>query len=219
MNAAEEVWFARAQQDVYGSLYDACRKQQPIPGSSPLTRLQPVLDTSNPRLLRMNGRLSSAHHLHDGIRKPIILPEKHAVTALRIAHEDAIHNHTAGVNQILSSLNTEFWIVHGPAAVKRHRSNCTACKKLWSKPTKQQMAPLPDFRTQKPLRAFSRVGVDYAGPFYTKQGRGRSRAKRYLCLFTCLQCRAVHLEMTSRSEARSTGDRSQCLCRWMQHRS
>ena len=33
------------------------------------------------------------------------------------------------------------------------------------------------------------------GPFLTKQGRGRTRAKCYLCLFTCLTTQAVHLEM------------------------
>ena len=45
------------------------------------------------------------------------------------------------------------------------------------------------------MRAFRYAPVDYAGPFITTQGRGRSRLKRYLCLFTCLSCRAVHLEM------------------------
>lgn len=57
------------------------------------------------------------------------------------------------------------------------------------------MAPLSQLRTQQSMRAFSQTSVDFAGPFLTKQGRGNTRQKRYLCLFTCLSCRAVHLEM------------------------
>ena len=57
------------------------------------------------------------------------------------------------------------------------------------------MAPLPRPRLHS-LRAFERVGIDYAGPYLTKQGRGKARMKRYLCLFTCLATRAVHLEMS-----------------------
>ena len=44
-------------------------------------------------------------------------------------------------------------------------------------------------------KGFEKVGVDYGGPFLTRPGRGRTRAKRYLCLFTCLTTRAVHLEL------------------------
>jgi hypothetical protein len=57
------------------------------------------------------------------------------------------------------------------------------------------MAPLPEARLKLPFRAFERVGVDYGGPFLTKQGRRKAKAKRYLCLFTCLNTRAVHFEM------------------------
>ena len=57
------------------------------------------------------------------------------------------------------------------------------------------MAPLPLCRLQSSLRAFTRAAVDFAGPFMTIQGRGKQRCKRYLCLFTCLASRAIHLEM------------------------
>ena len=61
--------------------------------------------------------------------------------------------------------------------------NCCICKK--AKPAQQES-----------LRAFARIAVDYAGPYLTIQGRGKKRQKRYLCLFTCLACRAVHLELS-----------------------
>lgn len=60
------------------------------------------------------------------------------------------------------------------------------------------MAPLSGVRLQFPLRAFAQVSVDYGGPFITVQGRGKRQQKRWLCLFTCLTCRAVYLEMASR---------------------
>ena len=45
------------------------------------------------------------------------------------------------------------------------------------------------------LRAFTKTAVDFGGPFVTVQGRGKRREKRYLCLFTCMTTRAVHLEI------------------------
>lgn len=56
------------------------------------------------------------------------------------------------------------------------------------------IAPLPEASFKLPLRAFERVEVDYRG-FLTQQGRRRVKTKRYLCLFTCLNTRAVHFEM------------------------
>lgn len=55
------------------------------------------------------------------------------------------------------------------------------------------MAPLPSVRVNTAWGAFTNVGVDYFGPIYVKRGRGVE--KRYGCLFTCLQSRAVHLEV------------------------
>jgi len=57
------------------------------------------------------------------------------------------------------------------------------------------MAPLPLNQLKASLRAFVRMAVDFARPFVTIQGGGKQRQKRYLCLFTCLATREVHLEV------------------------
>ena len=57
------------------------------------------------------------------------------------------------------------------------------------------MAPMPEIRLKTPLHAFACTAVDFVGPFITVQGRGKRREKRYLCLFTCLNSCAVHLEV------------------------
>ncbi|KAJ8049268.1 hypothetical protein HOLleu_01948 [Holothuria leucospilota] len=57
------------------------------------------------------------------------------------------------------------------------------------------MATLSVERLDFPLCAFARLGLDYAGPFLTRQGRGQATLKRYSCLFTCMATHGVHLEM------------------------
>ncbi len=59
------------------------------------------------------------------------------------------------------------------------------------------MSALPSWRFEKPLKAFANCGLDFAGPFELKApGRGKAKPKIYLLLITCLQTRAVHLELT-----------------------
>lgn len=97
---------------------------------------------------------------------------------------------------MLSQLRSKFWIPRGRQIVRSIIGSCPECRRRFSTITvAQKMAPLPKCRLTS-IQAFEKIGVDYAGPFQTKQGRGKTRAKRYLCLFTCLTTRAVHLEMT-----------------------
>ena len=60
---------------------------------------------------------------------------------------------------------------------------------------KQLMADLPKCSVLPDNPPFTRVGVDYFGPFLVKRGRGQT--KRYGVIFTCLAIRAVHLEVAS----------------------
>ena len=129
-------------------------------------------------LLRMDGRLRLADELSYNTTHPILLPKEHVVTRLitKDAHEEL--GHGSGVEQVL--LRSRFWIVKGRRAVRSIVESCAQCRRRFSvKTAEQKMAPLPRPRLQS-LRAFERVGVDYGGPFLTKQGRGKAEAKRYL---------------------------------------
>ena len=66
------------------------------------------------------------------------------------------------------------------------------CQKRKAKIAQQIMAPLPLNTLTTSSRVFTRVAVDFGGPFMTEQGRGKPKQKRYLCLFTYVASRAVH---------------------------
>lgn len=189
ISKAETFWIKQAQ---------AQAQAQAFPGGEnegSLTQLNPKSDGD--RLLRMDGRLRFADELPYDTRHPILLPKDHPVTKLVIADAHERLGHGAGVEQVLTELRSRFWIVKGRRMVRNVTEACAECRHRFTmKIGHQMMAPLPKSRLQSSLRAFEKVGVDYGGPFLTKQGRGRTRAKRYLCLFTCLTTRAVHLEMS-----------------------
>lgn len=60
------------------------------------------------------------------------------------------------------------------------------------------MGDLPEPRVT-PARAFSRSGVDFAGPVYVlnSKGRGAKTSKAYICIFICMAVKAIHLELVS----------------------
>jgi hypothetical protein len=81
----------------------------------------------------------------------------------------------------------------GEAICERLLSKCTVCKKLTGKPYKApEAAALPEFRV-KQSPPFDKIGVDFAGPLYVKQGK--SMRKVYIALFPCCVTRALHLEL------------------------
>ena len=146
-------------------------------------------------LLRCDGRLCYAEFLPYEVRFPLILPRGTWVTKLIVKHYHEIGQHVTGINHTLANISNEYWIVAAREEIRAWEKECNECKRRRAKSLNQVMAPLPLSRLQPPLKAFSRVSVDFGGPFITVQGRGRRREKRWLCLFTCLLCRAIDLEM------------------------
>jgi hypothetical protein len=156
-----------------------------------LQGLSPFIDEDG--LLRVGGRLNCKDLSYD-TRHPIILPKQHHVTELIITYLHEKGCHVRGTNGLLADVRERYWPIHGREVIKRIGRNCIECKKQKKRLCGQVMAPLPTLRTEIPLRAFAHCGVDYGGPFNVKITRNR-REKRYLCLFTCLSSRAVHLEI------------------------
>ena len=92
-------------------------------------------------------------------------------------------------------------VIHVRQEVKRTNKDCSECARRFKvQPAQQQMAPLSQIRLQMTTRPFTNCAVDFAGPYLTVQGRGRTRCKRYLCLFLCLQTHCCHLEMATSLE-------------------
>ncbi len=154
-----------------------------------LLKLKPFEDENNQ--LRVGGRLTNAPIPFEA-KHPVILPNNHHVTQLIISHYHLRLGH-AGPERVLAEIRQRFWILKGRAVINQTLKSCLQCHKLRAKPQTQQMADLPDSRVTPGEPPFTRVGIDYFGPFLVK--KARSELKRYGCLFTCLTTRAIHLEV------------------------
>ena len=159
---------------------------------SQLQQLCPVLVDG---VLRVGGRLSKAS-IEDTAKHPAILPSMHHLTTLLVRHTHEHSGHT-GIDHVLSTLRSKYWIVKGRATVKRvlrsPSGGCVLCKRYTAARQNQLMADLPSARVKPVSRPFTEIGIDYFGPLHVKFKRGT--AKRWGCLFTCLSSRAVHIEI------------------------
>ncbi len=186
---AKKVIVRLTQREAFRDEYTALSSGKPIPKKSQLIKLNPCLDEDG--VIRCDGRLKFADFLSYDTRFPIILRRGHWVTKLIVKHYHERENHAAGVNFTLCQLNERFWIIAAREEIREWDQECYECKRRRNKPACQIMAPLPKTKLRFSFRPLEQTAVDFAGPLYTVQGRGKPRHKWWLCLFTCLETRAV----------------------------
>ena len=197
LNKAELYWIKWAQKDRFTDEITSLSKRNPVSRTSRIASLDPQLFEG---VLRVGGRIDKAE-LPWETKHPIILDHGHDITRLIVIdyHRKLIH---AGVEHVFNHLREKFWILRGRAEVKNCTVKCPLCHRRRVKPMNQKMSELPAVRLAGVSTPFKHVGLDYAGPFQVRIGRNRVE-KRYICLFTCLHMRAVHLEVAHSLEADS----------------
>ena len=141
-------------------------------------------------IVRCHGRLFNIDEVDT--TNPIYLPKKSYLTQLIIkdCHERLFH---AGASHTLSYIRRTYWIPHGRTEVRSTLLNCRICKRFQEGPFK--MPKMSSWPISKITRSapFSYTGLDYMGPLYAKEAG--QKMKVWICLFTCVATRALHLEI------------------------
>lgn len=171
---------------------EAARRQIRFDKSSKIRKLSPFLDEFG--VIRMEGRIEASPYASYNAKYPIILPKEHYVTELLIDWYHRSFGH--GFSEtIVNEIRQKFHVSNLRVLVRRIAKRCQLCQIQKAEPKTPRMAPLPVARAPPYERPFTRVGIDYCGPFAIKIFR--SNVKRWVALFTCLVTRAVHLEVVA----------------------
>ena len=204
----EEVQLLRAQEctGIPSSTGEQATRKRSLRGKSQLQKLNPFLDKNG--ILRVGGRIQNSQ-VSDMVKFPVVLPRKGHVTQLVICHFHHKTKHQGRGITTQAIRSNGFWIIGCSSAVASQIACCVECRRLRSPTQDQKMADLPEDRLE-PAPPFTYCAVDLFGPWYIKEGR--KELKRYGVLFTCLACRAVHVETTN---SLSTDSFINCLRRFL----
>ncbi|EPB79997.1 integrase core domain protein [Ancylostoma ceylanicum] len=143
-------------------------------------------------LIRCPNRLEHAETSSISAAPILLVPGHPLITSVVMHHHvDELHS---GVHATIASIRRRFFIPSIRSIVAKIIRDCIVCKKTNCLPYRYPDVPsLPQERVAR-FRPFQKVGLDYLGPLYYRD-HFHTRAKVWICLFTCTATRAVHLEV------------------------
>ncbi|XP_050301507.1 uncharacterized protein LOC126739751 [Anthonomus grandis grandis] len=201
-----------AQRESFPEEYLTLTKGNDLPSNSRVLSLHPFIDKNG--LIRVGGRLSNSDFSYSK-KHPLLLCTKHYITKLifESTHKRLFH---AGPQYLLSSIRNTFWPISGRSYARKIVKECVTCARFSGAKIQPLMGDLPAVRV-RPSGPFSVIGVDYAGPFWMKDRRGRGcrPIKCWVALFICFTTRAIHLEIVL---SLSTDDFMQSFYRFISRR-
>lgn len=191
IGAARIFVMKRSQQIHFPEIYDLIRDAKIIPKSHVLGKYDVEIDDKG--LIIIHGRVKKSAYQQR--KSQIVLSLRSNITKLMILTCHRVYRHP-GTSTMLSLLSENFYIPKLRNFLKQLSRSCVVCQKAYAQPTAQKMGCLPTVRTT-PAPPFSKVGIDFAGPFLLTRGNPRkpTRIKTYAVIFVCLVTRAIHLEL------------------------
>jgi hypothetical protein len=180
LEESRKVWIKEAQK----SLKDRLKRNE-------FRTLSPFEDEEG--IIRVGGRVENALVSYE-TKHPALLPYDHRVS--RLIAEEAHRMGHSGVATTAAKTRRRYWIIRVHDLVKTIKSNCVVCKEINPQVESQLMANLPPFRVAPHTPPFHYVSCDYFGPLTVKISRNKT-TKHYGVIFTCLNTRAVHLEIAT----------------------
>ena len=187
---AKNVWIREIQSQVY---HNELANLQHKTASRLLLVRQLRLFLLDDNIIRCGGRIHNAP-VPFSTKFSVLLPPNNHFTTLVIndAHERSLHS---GLNHTLTHVRQHYWIPQARQFIKKLLRHCVTCRKVNGKPYKApDPPPLPKTRLVD-SHPFTVTGVDFTGAIYLKTSPGQEKV--YICLFTCANTRAVHLEVVT----------------------
>lgn len=183
-----------AQKQSFPIEYDLLLKGKDLSSKSKLLSFSPFLDED--KVIRVGGRLDSSNYSFEK-KHPILLHSSHHLTKLYFEKEHFKNMH-AGPQLLLASVRETVWAIGGRQLARRTVNRCIVCRRVRGTTLNPKMGILPAQRVNTDF-PFLSVGIDFAGPFYivNRKGRGSRLLKCYMCLFICLRYKCIHLEAVS----------------------
>ena len=143
--------------------------------------------------MRVGGRVDKALVSYD-TRHPMLLPGDHWISRLIIQHAHQFGHH--GVAATVAKTRTKYWITRAHDLAKSIKFRSVVCREIGAKVESQIMAVLPESRLAPFTPPFHYTSCDYFGPYRVRISRNKV-AKHHCVIFTCLNTRAVHLELAA----------------------
>ena len=190
IDRAWKLWLRCTQEQVFSNEIANLKSKS----SSRLALVRQLhLQLNDEGLIFCGGRIHNAP-VSNLTKFPYLLPRRHQLTDLivRDVHEKYFH---AGTNSTVTYLRQMYWIPAARQCVRNILKHCVTCNKLCGNHFRApDPPPLPKHRVQA-MDPFTVTGVDFTGALYVRAPERENKV--YICLFTCANTRAVHLEVVN----------------------